>query len=361
MRLHLGAAALQREQPLRYPSGGGIQDDAGGIMEIRKEEQQNPIADEVLALTAVVRPILSGVLNALKADIAVEAGGYEQVKLKALARLYRPGDGDVGICFEYAVHEAMNSHDHRVLERIAEALKLCRIPNSDPRSILFGIEKSGSVQIIDTARNILTDDSRTLTGTAGQPPKLLRRLNTLAAAFRRPTTRLALPWSIRGLWKADLFVGSANTQQWVGTSVKINPTHLEGAAGLRVGIVPTRQGRSDRVTMDSGRGLIICPLHHDEDFMQIFYEGWRVVQAFIAADARMPKEAALPRPVDREVCRILEERRDYPVVDVIEALAAFAQPELLVTKTEQVTQQVVRGGIETSTLVAPLSRSIRRR
>src|SRR2546428_1923293 len=55
--------------------------------------------------------------------------------------------------------------------------------------------------------------------------------------------------------------------------------------------------------------LVICPLHHDADFMQVFYEGWRIVQAFIEADAQVPKEVSLPRPVDREVARILAERR----------------------------------------------------
>ena len=297
-------------------------------MEVRREKQVNQVADEVLATTAAVRPILNGVLHALKADVVREAGGYDNVKLKMLPRLYRPGDGDVGICFEYAVHDAMNSNDSRVLNRINDAVKLCKIRSGDPRSILFGLEKSGSVQLIATARSMLTDESRALAGSVGQPPKLLRRLNILAAAFKRPTTRAALPWSIRGLWKADLFIGSLETQQWVGTSVKINPSQLEGAAGLRIGIVPTRQGRSDKVTLDEGRGLVICPLHHDADFMQVFYEGWRIVQAFLDADAKLPKEAMLPRPVDREICRMLEERREFPVSDVIAALKIFSQPEL---------------------------------
>lgn len=326
-------------------------------MEVRKEEQLNPVGDDVLALTAVVQPILTGVLRALKVDVVVEAGGYENVKLKMLPRLYRPGDGDVGICFEYAVHEAVNTNDARVVERVHDAIRLCRITGDDPKSILFGIEKSGSVQLINTAKDILTDDSRSLTGSVGQPPKLLRRLNVLAAAFRKPTTRLALPYSIRGLWKADLFLGSVESQQWVGTSVKINPAQLEGAPGLRIGIVPTRQGKSDKVMLDNGRGLVICPLHHDADFMQVFYEGWRVVQAFLLADAKVPKEAVLPRPVDREVCRILEERRDYPAVDVIEALGIFGQPELLATKTKSVSLQDVKGETDTETLVAPISRA----
>jgi hypothetical protein len=180
-------------------------------------------------------------------------------------------------------------------------------------------------------------------------------LNILSAAFSRPTTRLALPTSIRGLWKADLFVGAIETQQWVGTSVKINPNQLEGAAGLRIGIVPTKQGASDKVRLDESKQLIVCPLHHDADFMQIFYEAWRIVQAFIDADARVPKEVALPRPVHREICRILEERREFPVVDIVEAIKKFGQPELLETSNEQVNTENVRGMNLVSTLLAPIS------
>jgi len=326
-------------------------------MEVRREQQLNSVGDDVLALTAVIRPILTGVLYALKVDVVGEAGGYENLKLKMIPRLYRPGDGDVGICFEYAVHEALNQEDPRVMERVTDAIRLCRIRPKQTKSILFGFEKSGAVQLIDTAKGILTEESRTLAGGVGQPQKLKRRLNTLAAAFRRPTTRFALPFSIRGLWKADLFVGSLDTQQWVGTSVKINQAQLEGAAGLRIGIIPTRQGRSDRVRLDAGKGLVVCPLHHDADFMQTFYEGWRVVQAFLAADAQVPKEAVLPRPVDREICRMLAERREYSAVDVIEALKTFAQPELLETDRETVSLEDVKGDAETAMIVAPISRS----
>ena len=76
-------------------------------MQIRQERQLNPVSDEVLALTAVVRPILMGVLYALKDDVVRQAGGRESISLALLARLYRAGDGDCGICFEYAVHEAI--------------------------------------------------------------------------------------------------------------------------------------------------------------------------------------------------------------------------------------------------------------
>lgn len=74
---------------------------------VRSETQQNAVAGEVAALIAVVRPILDGLLQSLKADVANEVGGLSGVKLKMLPRLYRAGDGDCGICFEYAVHDAI--------------------------------------------------------------------------------------------------------------------------------------------------------------------------------------------------------------------------------------------------------------
>lgn len=275
-----------------------------------------------------------------------------------LPRLYRAGDGDCGVCFEYAVHEAMNAKDPKVLERINDAVKLCNVPGINPKSILFGLEKSGTQQLIDTADKILTDESRLLAGIRGQPAKLKRHLSAIAGAFKNRNTRNSLPSSIKGLWKADLFVGFSDTDRWVATSVKINPAQLEGAAGLRIGIVPNRHGRNDRVRREDGKNLVICPLNHDGDFMQTFYEGWRIVQAFISADAKIPKEVVLPRPVDREIARILEERREYPVVDVVEAISVFGQPELLVTNEKAVELQQMKGEAATDLVLAPKSRKI---
>jgi len=88
--------------------------------------------------------------------------------------------------------------------------------------------------------------------------------------------------------------------------------------------------------------------------MQTFYEGFRIVQAFIDADANMPKVVTLPRPAHREVARILVERRDYPVVDVVEAIASFSQPGLLATEAKQVGTTMLAGQANTDLLIAPL-------
>jgi hypothetical protein len=298
------------------------------------------------------------VLYALKEDVVNEVGGYENVKLKILPRLYRPGDRDCGICFEYAVHDALTHGEPAVMERVHDAVsKYCGVPGRDPSSILFGVEKTGALNLINTAKDRLTEDSRLLAGNRGQPAKLKRHIDSIAAAFRKKEARELLPWSISGLWKADLFVGYTDSDRWVATTVKINPSQLEGAQGLRIGIVPARGGDEDNIWLDQKRNLVICPLPHDHAFMEVFYDGWSVVQQFIAADAHIPKEVSLPRHADRQVARFLAERREFPVIEVLDALLPLSQPELL--KTEAQAAQLVsrREGnpeVETGALVTPM-------
>ncbi|KZM78754.1 MULTISPECIES: hypothetical protein [Cellulosimicrobium] len=320
-------------------------------MEIREEHQLNPVADEVSAITAVVGPILHGVLYSLKGEVAGQLGGYNTIPLFMLARNHRPGDGDAGICFEYAVHDAVRRGEASVQERVEDALKLCKIPGSSQASILFGAEKSGKQTLIDTAQELLTSDSRLMTGRVGHPPLLKRHIAAATTAFRTRGAKSRLPQSIGGLWKADLFLGNSDSDKWVGTTVKINQSALVGARGLRVGLVPTSQGSSDAVRKDDRRDLVICPVPYDGAFVETFYMAWEVVTAFIYADAQLPKEVDLPRPAARQVARYLADRRQFPVVEVIEALKKLAQPELL--KTETSSAGLVRaGGTDAEQLVA---------
>ena len=312
------------------------------------------MADEVSAMTAAVRPVLQGTLLTLKKSIVTSLGGYERITLAELARVYRRGDGDCGICFEYAVHDAVQRGEPSVIEKIYSALvSHCRVPGDDLASILFAVEKSGSEQFVETNRGLITPDSVLMYGTRGRPVKLNGHLNSLAAAFRRPSTRKNLPQSISGLWKADLFLGMSDEDRWVGTTVKINPRGLEAARGLRIGIVPTREGQSDAIRQEGN--LVVCPLPYDAAFMEVFYQAWGVAQQVIWADAKMPSEARLPRPPERQVARQLVDRRDVPVLEIIEALDVLAQPNLLVT-TERNAEVIVSRPAEVSTgaIIAPM-------
>lgn len=322
------------------------------------EEQLNPVADEVSALIAVIRPILQGLLYGLKQDVVREVGGINLVKLKMLPRLYRAGDGDCGICYEYAVHDAIHRNDGLILDRVSDALTKCKVPGNNVESILFGAEKTGTIQLIDAASKILTDDSRLLTGAKSQPPKLKTHLDSVADAFRKSTARELLPTSMRGLWKADLFVGCTDSDRWVGTTVKINPRELVSATGLRLGIVPAKQGSSDLVKVDNDKNLVICPLPYDGSFMEIFYHAWHIVQQFLAADANLPKEVALPAPAHRYVAQELQKRRDFPIIDVIEVLSPMSQPFLLKNQTENKHVELLGSATSmTNTVIAPIPNS----
>lgn len=327
-------------------------------MEVREERQRSAVAEDVSALVAVTRPILAGLLHSIGEEFLTPHGGRENLRLGDLGRVRKANDGDLGVAFEYAVHDAIVNRTPVVMERVSEALRRCRIERGDPASILFAMEKSGAKQLIETRRDLITNDSRVLSGNRGQPVKLQRYMNQLAAAFHRPTTRLALPRSIQGLWKADLFLGSPLPDHWVGTTIKINPRQLEGAPGLRIAIVPTSSGRSDAIRRDDQKNLIVCPLPHDFSFMQTFHEGMRIVQVLAARDFRMPSDAELPNPMHREVARIYVERRDFSVREVIDAVGLFAQPELLDTVPEQLSSLDFesRAHAQTSTMLGPIPR-----
>jgi hypothetical protein len=332
----------------------------GGAVRIRAERQNNPVADEVSALVAVTRPVIAGVYHSIGQDVLSAIGEREDIRLKLLGKIRSRGDGDTGIAFEYAVHDAVANGVPIVVERVADALSRCKINRGDPSSILFAIEKSGSQQLISTEIDLITADSQVMSGKRGRPVKLKGYLNQLAAAFRRPKTRGQLPQSIRGLWKADLFLGSTQPDHWVGTTVKINPSHLEAASGLRVAIVPSKAGASDAIRRDDQKNLIICPMPHDGSFMQVFYEGWRIVQALLETDFRVPKEVDLPSPVHREVARVYAERREFTVPEVLEATAKFAQPELLAFN-ETLASNVAFGASaepETQTIITPVPRTV---
>ena len=92
--------------------------------------------------------------------------------------------------------------------------------------------------------------------------------------------------------------------------------------------------------------------------MQVFYEGWRIVQALCERDFKMPREVDIPNPMHREVARMYVERREFPIVDVIRATRKFAQPDLLITNKETVPNVPFATTVTpgTSTMISPFPR-----
>ncbi|ALX04771.1 hypothetical protein AERYTH_08710 [Aeromicrobium erythreum] len=327
-------------------------------MSLRTETQANEVGDMGQAVRAAIAPILHGLLFSTKLERIEWHGGYEVITLKQLAVSREPGDGDLGICFEYAAHDAVARGEESVVDRVSEALKLCRVGDGTPSSILFGAEKAGAQSLIATAASTLTDDSRVMSGVAGRPVKLKRHLDSLARAFRQASAREALPGSIRGLWRADLFLGTTDDDRWVGTSVKHNPRDLTpGGQGMRIGLVPLPWDGSDLVRLDEQKNLVICPVPYNDAFMEVFNVAWRIVAAVMAARGKQPKAALLALASEQFVAKELVDRMNLPVLEVIEAMRVLGQPHLLRPKEEDIS--LVPAGRSSSTqetgqVVAPV-------
>ena len=301
-------------------------------MKLQVERQTDEINDVARGRIAMVLPVFKGLLFALKKDRIERFGGHEKITLSDLAREYREGSGDCGICFEYAVHDAIKQEDERIHPLLSDVLQdHCGI-GGGAQSILFGAEKNGAISLIETPEALVTDDSRILAGTIGQPAKLKKNWKRIQKALREQKAREGLPPSIRGIWKSDLFIGNADQERWVGTTLKINPDHFEGAAGLRIGIYPEKK-RGEAPHIDADKNLLLCPLPYNSSFMELFYSSFFIVKQFLTADARVPKEVSLPNSSDRYVAGLLEERRDFPIIAIIEGMHPMGQPGLVASST----------------------------
>ena len=328
-------------------------------MEIWEDRQKNPVADEVGALVAVAGPIITGVLRSVSGEVTDTFGERDKLPLKILGRLRNEGDGDCGIAFDYAVHDAVISREPVVAERVADALNKCGVSGGDPASILFAIEKSGSQELISTEPSLVMDNSPVLLSEGGRPVGLREHLAAIGAAFRLPSALLSLAQSIRGLWKTELFLGSADRDQWVSAGIHMSRPPLAAAKGPRIAIVPSMAGHSDAVRLDEQKNSVICPVPHDGSFIQIFHDGWQIVQALCASDFETPGPSDIPSPVHREVARIFAERRDFPIMEVIHATRKFGQPGLLTSSTGVVTNVPfgTTAPPATSTMITPIART----
>jgi hypothetical protein len=136
-------------------------------MKLQTEKQKVPITDSARARISLVLPVIKGVLFALQRDRVERFGGYENIRLSDLGREYREGSGDCGICFEYAVHDSIRNQDALIFDLISEVLEnFCGI-RGGAQSILFGAEKSGGISLIETPTDLITNDSRILSGKIG--------------------------------------------------------------------------------------------------------------------------------------------------------------------------------------------------
>jgi hypothetical protein len=306
-------------------------------MRVLQSIQIGRIDDPVRSKFAMVAPVIEATLYSLRRDRVERLGGYDKVTVEDLAIEMAEGDGDAGICFEYAVHEAIANEDPLIHPLASEVLEqFCGIGGGSA-SILFGPEKDGAIPIIESVQDALTEDSRVYVGNRGQPAKLKAYIPQIVRAFRRNEERNKLPRSISGLWKADLFLGNPDSEKWVGTTVKSNATGLVGAQGLRIGIYP-KVNAADAPRKDDDLNLIRLPLPYDGAFMELFWKSFFLTRAFFRARGKVPPPISLPDAEDRFITEELAKRAAYPVRDVVGVIRDMSQRDLLKeTAIEQAT------------------------
>ena len=295
------------------------------------EVQTAEVGEAVRARYAMVASILRAMLYASNREMVGALGGPGKITLEQLARIYQEGSGDYGICFEYALHDSIRSRHKSIYPVMEEVLHdFCKI-KGNPESILFGLEKNGSLNVAATANDSLTTEARVLVGKPGKPPFLKHRIAILERAFNSVRHRNRLPQSISGLWQADLFVGSPTSEQWIGTTLKVNREDLKAAPGLRLGVFPSKVKEGPK--NDANKNLIYCPLPYRGEFMVLFSASFQIAKQLMYSKGEMPRPPALVYEDDLSVAEWLSVRRKHPVMGILEALHPLMQPGLL--KAEQ--------------------------
>lgn len=285
-------------------------------------------------LYAMISPILFGLLNGLKNEVIEDYKGMNKISLRQLARSYKKGDGDYGVCFEYAVHSAIRNKNSLVIERIQSALSMCGIEGKNTTSILLGFEKSKIIQRINNKLlSTLTENSILISSPCGERIKIKKYLQSILNSFRRKEVRDQLPESINEIWKVDLFIGNIDTDMWAAVSVKSNPRELKCAKGLAIGIIPSSWFGNQSCQINKTKDMIICPLLSDYNFMSLFNSAWQIVQNFIQSDAKIPHESLIHDGSEMRIYNRLEKNRDVPVLELVDDdLKQLAQPDFISTK-----------------------------
>lgn len=305
-------------------------------MKYTLEIQTSLISEPVRARFAMIIPILQGMLYSTKQEMIEQGGGYDRITLELFCRIYLEHPGDYGICFEYAVHNSIRAKHPSIYDKVSYVLEqFCRI-GAHAESILFGSEKNGKQSIIESAKSILTDNSRLLPGTQARPTFLKKHIDNISLAMRQVQAAANLPSSIRGVWKADLFLGNPQTDYWVATTLKTNRLSIEPAPGLRIAMYPEERPREEPRVDGS---LIYCPLPYNGEFMQLFGAAFQIVKHVIASHGRMPSPVALVYYHDQEVAKWLTDRARYPLAEILRALEAIKQPDLLGQTHQEIADQ----------------------
>ncbi len=246
-----------------------------------------------------------------------------------IARLERDkgmrGDG-----FEWAVHEAILAGEPKVTSYVSEAMRRASkfIPDDQPTSILFGQERAKFLGFLDAVVDEAGTDSYLLPQGSGKPFKFGPWVS-LAAQGHIVEARLNN--RIKKIWKTDLFLSAAGDPRHFAATIKSNFAHLEGGAGLRIGIVPEHVRNTSGVRYDADKKLWVVSLDDPNGFMGLYNDAYHAVARAICTLGKheTPPYYSKPSAKAQRIQEQIEKHPDARVLDIEEALNEASQQDLV--------------------------------
>jgi hypothetical protein len=265
----------------------------------------------------------------------------DQVRMRQLAKVARL-DRDKGMRgdgFEWAVHEAILGKEPRVLDPLAYALRKASafIKDAEPTSLMFGHERARYLGFLDAVVQDAGNDAYLLPEGSGRP---FRFGHWVATAAQGQAAEPHLAPRIKKIWKTDVFLSARDDPRYFATTIKSNLAHLEGGAGLRIGIVPESAHVPEwsGVRYSQDHKLWVVTLADPNGFMGLFNDGYNAMARAICTLGKHTPPVSYTKP-SAKAGRMQEQVEKYPDATALEVEAALndaAQQGLVTTEARLV-------------------------
>ena len=156
----------------------------------------------------------------------------------------------------------------------------------------------------------------------------------VAVAAEGHTAEDRLNARIKKIWKTDLFLSATGDARHFAATIKSNFAHLEGGAGLRIGIVPESAEKSNRsgVRYDSNTELWIVTLDDPNGFIGLYNDAYHAIARAICTLGRhqTPPYYAKPSAKAEIIQKQIERYPDAFIHEIEGALDEAAQQNLVI-------------------------------
>ena len=295
-------------------------------------KQTEPIDERGRAMYAIARSVLRAHLDQLTQedleDLNVDRQDVTFRQLAKHARLHRD-KGARGDGFEWAVHEAIQGGEPRIVEPMLDAMaKASRSfrTASDVTSLMFGYERAKYLGFTEAVVAGAVDDALLLPDGSGRPFQFGPWVS-VAAEGKRAEPKLRD--RIKSVWKTDLFVSDENRLRHLAVTIKSNWHQLEGGRGLRLAVVP--EARDLVAGLSHRQGLWVAALPDPDGFMGLFNDAYESVAESIKTLGKHDRSAYYykPTPMGQRLQHQLEKYPTTRVVEIEHELNEASQQTLL--------------------------------